>query len=234
MTISLPMKLRDPIQVYQQILEGEIPTKVALQPIVSLENLTIIGYEALARWPDFSPDVIVSLANTYQEVELLESLIVRAVDEIRNHIPGLLFINVHPSIVNPDLWSVFRHRNVILEVTEVQTVNFKGVLRLREMGFPLALDDLGTGHATFDTLLKLCPEYLKLDKVLTQSMHIKARNSLLESMVGHARRLGAKVIAEGIETKEQLQAAVESGCHFGQGYLLGKPMVFQTNSAKTG
>ncbi|AFM40467.1 EAL domain-containing protein [Desulfosporosinus acidiphilus SJ4] len=227
----MPLNVNNLTQAYFQILEGKIPTNIALQPIIDLTNSTILGYEALARWSSFSPMEIISLAYHYKGLERLESLIVEAILKSWHRIPGLLFINVHPSIVNPDLWSIFRGRNVVLEITEVETIHWEGVLRLRNMGFPLAIDDLGTGYATFDTLLQLRPEYLKLDKVLTQSIHVKARNSLLTAMVDHARRLGSKVIAEGIETKEQWQAAQESGCHFGQGYFLGKPQLFKRNRA---
>jgi EAL domain-containing protein (putative c-di-GMP-specific phosphodiesterase class I) len=229
MTISLPIHLSDPVQAYQWIIEGIIPTTVALQPIVHLEDLRIMGYEALARWSNFSPDSIFSVPRDNQGVERLEALLIQAISRIRSAIPGALFVNVHPSLSNPEIWSVFCHRNVVLEITEVQAINLEGVFRLQDMGFSLALDDLGTGHATFDALLQLRPEFLKLDKVLTQSVHIKARNSLLQAMVAHAHRLGSKVIAEGIETKEQLLAVKESGCHFGQGYLLGKPQLISRN-----
>lgn len=93
------------------------------------------------------------------------------------------------------------------------------------MGFAIAMDDLGTGTATLDSLLKLKPNYLKLDKVLTQSTATKDRNSLFKAFVDHASRINSKVIVEGIETEEQLKASIQAGCHFGQGYLLGKPLI---------
>lgn len=215
--------MNDPYQLYHQILEGIIPTAIALQPIVNLQNSRIIGYEALARWHDFSPEFIFALAVKNQDVDSLESLIVKGIQRIRDLVPGRLFINVHPAVTNPNLWSVFCKRNVVLEITESQSINFRGVSRLRKMGFPLALDDLGTGYSTFEALLQLHPEFLKLDKVLTQATNFMDRDNLFVAMVDYARRSGSQVIAEGIETKEQLQAAKKTGCHFGQGYLLGKP-----------
>jgi len=228
------MLLNDPYELYFQILEGIIPTAVALQPIVSLHNSSIIGYEALTRWRDFSPELIFTLAVKLQGVDSLESLIVKEIQRIRDRVPGLLFINVHPAVTNPHVWNVFCQRDVVLEITESQSINLRGVYELRKMGFPLALDDLGTGYSTFEALLQLHPEFLKLDKVLTQSPHIKARDSLFSAMVEHALRSGSQVIAEGIETKEQLQAAKETGCHFGQGYLLGKPKLFTLDKSNTG
>ena len=228
------MLLNDPYQLYHQILEGSIPTAVALQPIVNLQNSKIIGYEALARWHDYSPEFIFSVAVKHQGVDLLESLIVKEIQRIRDRVPGLLFINVHPAVTNPNVWSVFCKRKVVLEITESQSINLRGVYQLREMGFPLALDDLGTGYSTFEALLQLHPEFLKLDKVLTQSTHIKARDSLFAAMVEHARRSGSEVIAEGIETNEQLKAAKKTGCHFGQGYLLGKPKLCPFDKSNAG
>ncbi|MCB8818619.1 EAL domain-containing protein [Desulfosporosinus shakirovi] len=211
---------------YHQILEGIIPTAIALQPIVNLQNSSIIGYEALARWHNFSPEFIFALAEKHHDVDSLESLVVKEIQRIRDLVPGLLFINVHPAVTNPKLWSIFGQRKVVLEITEAQSINFRGAYRLREMGFPLALDDLGTGHSTFEALLQLQPEFLKLDKVLTQATNFKDRNNLFAAMVDYAWRSGSQVIAEGIETKEQLQAAKKTGCHFGQGYLLGKPRLY--------
>jgi EAL domain-containing protein (putative c-di-GMP-specific phosphodiesterase class I) len=228
------MLLNDPYQLYHRILEGIIPTAIALQPIVNLQNSIIIGYEALARWHDVSPEVIFTVAVKNQGVNSLETLIVKEIQRIRDRIPGLLFINVFPTVADPNLWSVFCKRDVVLEMTESQSINLRGVYRLREMGFPLALDDLGTGYSTFDALLQLYPEFLKLDKVLTQSTNLKVRDSLFEAMVEHALRSGSQVIAEGIETEEQLQAAKKTGCHFGQGYLLGKPKLCPLDKSNAG
>jgi len=230
----MPMLVDDPYELYHRILEGIIPTAVALQPIVNLQNSIIIGYEALARWHDVSPEVIFTVAVKLQGVNLLESLIVKEIQRIRDRVPGLLFINVHPTVTNPNVWNVFCERNVVLEITESQRINLRGVYRLRELGFPLALDDLGTGYSTFDALLQLHPEFLKLDKVLTQSTNLKVRDSLFAAMVEHALRSGSQVIAEGIETEEQLQAAKKTGCHFGQGYLLGKPKLCISGKSNSG
>lgn len=219
----MTMQLNDQYQLFKRILEGGILTAVALQPIVNLQNSRIFGYEVLARWHDKSPEFIFSLAVKYQSVDLLESLIVKEIQRIHDRVPGLLFINVHPAVTNPNMWSVFCKRNVVLEITESQSINLPGVFRLRELSFPLAMDDFGTGYSTFEALLQMHPEFLKLDKVLTQSTNLKGRDSLFEAMVEYARRSGSQVIVEGIETEEQLQAAKKAGCHFGQGYLLGRP-----------
>lgn len=221
-------------RAYNLILKGVIPTKVALQPIINLRDSTVFGYEALARWQDFPPDLIFAQAVKHRTVEMLERLIVKRIHLIREFVPGFLFVNVYPSVTNPNLWDIFSGRNIVLEITEAQSINLRGVYRLREKGFPLALDDLGTGYSTFEALLELHPDFLKLDRVLTQSKNLQARDSLFVAMVEHARLTSAQVIVEGIETEEQLLAVKKAGCHFGQGYLLGKPQLFTQEGVGTG
>jgi len=208
-----------------QILDGNITTKIAIQPIVNLRTSETYGYEVLARWDELPPDHIFALAEEENVVEILEELIIRAVRIKRPYIKGYLFVNVFPSIKHHKRFECLAKQNVILEITEASAINFHGVNKLKKMGFAIAIDDLGTGKATFESLLELRPNYLKLDKVLTQSLAIEDRNSLFKAIVDHASRIGSKVIAEGIETAEQLEASTLMGCHFGQGYFLGKPII---------
>jgi len=202
---------------------GYIPTKIAVQPIVNLQTKEIFGHEVLARWNDFPPDQIFALAEKVNVINILERLILSVIRIKRSRIQGHLFVNVYPSIKNVGIFKCLTEQDVILEITEASTINFDGVDKLKKRGFEIAIDDLGTGYATFESLLRLRPDYLKLDKILTQSPALEDRNSLFKAFVDHASRISSKVIVEGIETSEQLEASVEMGCHFGQGYLLGKP-----------
>lgn len=209
-----------------RILDGHITTRIAIQPIVNLQTNVVYGHEVLARWNGLPPDYIFTLAEEQNVINILEELIVAVIRIKRPYIKGHLFVNVYPSIKNPETFECLANHNVILEITEASAINFTGVNKLRKMGFSIAIDDLGTGMATFDSLLRLKPNYLKLDKVLTQSFALEDRNSLFKAFVDHASRIGSKVIVEGIETAEQLEASIKMGCHFGQGYLLGKPILF--------
>lgn len=215
----------DMLRNLYQILDGYIPTKIAIQPIINLQTREIFGHEVLARWSDFPPESIFSLAEDRNVVNILEESVLNVIHIKRPWIKGRVFINVHPIIKHPEIFRVLPKNDVILEITEAAAINFQGVNKLKQMGFAIAIDDLGTGTATFDSLLKLRPDYLKLDKVLTQSFAFEDRNSLFKAFVDHASRISSKVIVEGIETEEQLEASIKMGCHFGQGYFLGRPII---------
>lgn len=208
------------------ILTGTIPTRIALQPIVDLKSLRTFGYEALARWPGYAPDHIYTMAEQKCCIVELEKRVADHLLRTYRHVPGKLFVNVHPSLPDPTLWDpLFENygTNLILEITEVERVNWDGIDQLRQWGFPLALDDFGKGHANINTLLQMHPDYIKLDKFLIQAKNRADRDSLMLLLVEHAHRTGAKIIAEGIETEEQFQAVQKAGCDYGQGYLLGRP-----------
>lgn len=221
--ISITALKNDQLWTLYQILEGNISTNIAIQPIFNLQTREIFGHEVLARWSDFPPDRIFSLAEERNVVNILEELMLKVIHVKQHYIQGKIFVNVFPSIKHPETFDILAKNKFILEITEAAAINYHGVNRLKKMGFAIAIDDLGTGTATFDSLLKLRPNYLKLDKVLTQSFAIEDRNSLFKAFVDHASRISSKVIVEGIETEEQLEASIKMGCHYGQGYLLGRP-----------
>lgn len=208
-----------------EIITGHIKTRIAVQPIWDLQNMTLYGHEALARWQDLRSDEVFLAALKLDLVIKLEKLVLQRVGEDRDLISGPLFVNVHPSLPEPSLWECLKNRDVILEITEATAIRLEALDVLRDFGFALALDDIGTGAATLESLALIQPDFIKLDKSLTQSKNTKARNSLIKAFVDHATRLNAKVIVEGIETLEQLTATRETGAHYGQGYLLGKPQL---------
>jgi len=228
-TITAALK-NDTLWNLYQVLDGHISTRIAIQPIINLQTNEIYGHEILARWNDFPPDQIFALAEERNVVNILEELIVNKIRIKRPYIKGHMFVNIFPSIKHPEIFEYLSKENVILEITEASAINFQGVSKLKKMGFSIAIDDLGTGTATFDSLLKIRPNYLKLDKVLTQSFALEDRNSLFKAFVDHASRINAKVIVEGIETAEQLEASVKTGCHYGQGYFLGKPTILSSSN----
>lgn len=211
-----------------QILDGKIPTQIALQPIFGFRDHEVYGHEVLARWSTFPPDEVFRCAHERNLVPDLEKVLLDNIISIRNVIDGRLFINLHPTLPQPDKWNVLRNKNVILEITELTNIQYEGIKVLKDLGFKLALDDIGTGSATLENLTRLQPDYLKLDKILVQSQNVFARNSLIKAFVDHACRLNAKVIIEGIETLEQYNAAKDTGAHYGQGYFLGKPKLINS------
>lgn len=116
-----------------------------------------------------------------------------------------------------------------LEVTESMLADdehTRGVLGdLRELGVSLALDDFGTGFSSLGVLRSLPVECLKIDRSFVRSMHIDAGDAaLVRTIVAMGRELGLRVLAEGVEEREQLDALKGMGCDEIQGFLLGKPM----------
>lgn len=120
--------------------------------------------------------------------------------------------------------------SVCLELTERQMVDDSGECsaqskRLRALGMQIALDDFGTGYSSFTHLLELPLDYLKLDRVLVKDIDSNTRNQALTAgIVEMAHRLGMKVVAEGIESKEEFDIACELGCDYLQGYYIARPM----------
>jgi len=146
-----------------------------------------------------------------------------------------LFLNVHPSelnerfIVQPDD-PIFNHsEDVYLEITEsVPLSHFelcKHILHeVRGRGVYLVVDDLGAGYSNLKYIADLHPRIVKLDRELVAGLTKGTRlHKLVSAIVVLCRELGARVVAEGIETQEELFAVRDAGAHYGQGYLLARP-----------
>ncbi len=209
---------------------------VALQPIVNFERRGVFGHEALARCksPLFKdPRALINeaLASAWmgQLGRALRAMAVRSC-------PGTaLFLNLHPAefdegwLVRPDD-AIFCHDETIyLEITEsVPLSHYKhchGVLReIRGRGISLAVDDLGAGYSNLKYIADLSPEVVKLDRELIANLRSQTRlHKLVTAIVRLCDVLGAKVVAEGIETIEEMWAVIDTGAHYGQGYLFARP-----------
>ncbi len=207
-----------------------------MQPVVDLVNHRVLGHEALlrSRAPEFKspiPIIETALANGFM------GTLGRALREMAlTSCPDLpLFLNLHPAefdegwLVRPDD-PIFRHDHaVFLEITEsVPLSHFRmchGVLKeIRSKGVFLAVDDLGAGYSNFKYIADLSPEIVKLDRELVAGVNKDRRLfTLVKAIVHMCNDLGAKVVAEGIETVDELKAVIDAGAHYGQGYLLARP-----------
>jgi EAL domain-containing protein (putative c-di-GMP-specific phosphodiesterase class I) len=122
---------------------------------------------------------------------------------------------------------------VIVECTEQQAIGDlphlkKQAKALRRLGFGFAIDDAGAGYASFNVIATLEPSIIKIDRDIVCHIGNKeseAKKALVEAFVSFSRRIGAKVVAEGIETRRDLIALQEREVDFGQGYLLGRSSV---------
>jgi EAL domain-containing protein (putative c-di-GMP-specific phosphodiesterase class I) len=124
-------------------------------------------------------------------------------------------------------------RQMVVECTEQQAIADiahlkKQVRALRRLGFGFAIDDAGAGYASFNVIAALEPSIIKIDRQIVSRIGNKdgeAKKALVEAFVSFSRRIGAKVVAEGIENRRDLLALQDREVDFGQGFLLGRPAV---------
>jgi EAL domain-containing protein (putative c-di-GMP-specific phosphodiesterase class I) len=102
----------------------------------------------------------------------------------------------------------------------------KKLFQFRQAGVDIALDDFGTGYSSISYLKKFPTDYIKIDKSFVKTMTVVSNDKVLcEAIIVMAKKLGIKVVAEGVETQEQYDILKEMGCHYGQGYYIARPMV---------
>lgn len=213
------------------------------QPIVNLETRTIIGYEALSRGPAGTelenPEVMFELARDFDLVWDLEALCIQNVVPWLNDVcaRGYLFFNLESHFIQQlqhrgtDVFEPFFNcnRQVVIEVTERSAIRdyrtFRRTLHdLKKLGFKIAIDDCGSGYATLEAVAELQPDYLKVGHSLFHGVERDPiRRRLVELVARCADTIGARTIAEAIETEEQLQVCKDLGITEGQGYLLARP-----------
>jgi diguanylate cyclase (GGDEF)-like protein len=212
---------------------------IEVQPIVDLRAGRVRGYEALARFKvdgDRSPLRWFALADRMRlRAELEVACLQRALALFPDRPSGThLTVNLSPDVLEvPDVRDAFRKlgdlRGLVLELTEDAVVDDYG--RLSEQlkpylaqGLRIAVDDFGTGQANLRHAWKLKPQYLKLARPLVTSLDVDdARRALVGSIVTYSERVGAAVIAEGVESAADLNALRSIGVPFAQGLRLAAP-----------
>ena len=214
----------------------EKAVRMVYQPVVDLRTRRIFAYEALVRSkaPEFAspPDLFnaaVEHSCTGELGRMLRELSLEGCPDFP------LFLNIHPAelneryIVQPND-PIFQHdRDVYLEITEgvplshfhlCQTI----LSEVRDRGVYLVVDDLGAGYSNLKYIADLQPRVVKLDRGLIAGLTQGSRMfKLVSAIVVLCTELDAVVVAEGIETVEELEAVIASGAQFGQGYLLARP-----------
>jgi len=220
--------------------EGRIRT--LFQPIVSLSNGSVLGYEALSRGPIGtrleSADALFSTAAERGAAAQLEHICrLRAMANASGIPPGCyLFLNISPRVfeerheaLSRDVVDQNLQERIVLEITEKQAIDdfdlFKRTLQhYSRQGFKVAIDDAGAGHNSLRAVTEVRPHFIKLDMALVRDIdRDRAKNALVSAIIIFARRIDAKVLAEGIETVEELATLIEIGVEYGQGFLLARP-----------
>ncbi len=232
-------------ETLQRIIVRE-EVDVLYQPILTLGELGIFGFEALSTAADgtgiANAEMLFALAAEANLSTQLDRVCRRRAftDAQRWLGDSRLFLNTDPRTIedlgtrDDALFHLFQsggispHR-VVLEITERSAIGnlalFEATLnRLRDYGIGIAVDDAGAGYASLNTIARLKPDFLKFDIALVRDIdRDRVKQELLATVQELGSRVNARVIAEGIETEGELTTLMEAGVEFGQGYLLAKP-----------
>ncbi|GGW68214.1 GGDEF domain-containing protein [Alishewanella tabrizica] len=218
------------------------------QPIISLSDAKVIGFEALIRGPSdsplHSPLQLFKTALACKALEQLEMLCRElSIQAFANAgIAGKLFLNVNPLLLltadHPSgLTKTMLQQagldpaRVVIEISEQYQVEdatllVKAVHHYRELGFLIAIDDLGSGFSGLKLWSELEPDIVKIDRYFISDVHRDpTKKAFVQNIIRLAKATGALIVAEGIETQEELMMCRELGADLAQGYLLGRPQI---------
>ncbi len=231
---------------------------IVFQPIVSLEEGVIAGFEALVRWdhPEqglIMPDAFIPLAEDtgliygidYRVLEQASERITRWVETYPDSFfaadpPMTLNLNIsgkhfrQPALVGQMEQmlkkSGINPRSIILEITEHALMDHPVTAgeilgKLKNLGIGLSIDDFGTGYSSLSYLQRFPIDVVKIDRSFVAAVRDdRDSQTIVKTIVSLGLSLGLKVVAEGVETKEQLEFLRQSGCQYAQGYYFSKPV----------
>ncbi|MFP4388361.1 MAG: putative bifunctional diguanylate cyclase/phosphodiesterase [Desulfococcaceae bacterium] len=232
------------------VARGEF--SLAYQPIVRLSDGRVVGFETLARWehPErgpVSPETFVPIAErTGTIVPLGEWLLREACRRLRDWLDRhpdapRRYLNVNISgkqFMQPDFLTVFRRAagdsglpGSLLRVELTESVLIENVDHmadtlsgLKAMGVRIAIDDFGTGYSSLSYLHRFPIDVIKIDRSFVVRMGSREKRDLVAVIVSIAHGMNMTVVAEGVETEEQLATLREYGCEYGQGFLFSEPL----------
>ncbi len=232
--------MRNKEKIQELIIKESI--KTVYQPLIRFEDNEIIGYEALSRGPEGTEyenpyllfdaaaeaDILFELDRLCRKKALLNAKSISSKHR--------LFINCLPSTVHdPEFRDAYLKSfldevnispaNIVLEVTEREAIeNFElfkeAVSYYSGLGFAIAVDDTGTGYSGLETLFELKPDFIKIDISIVRGIDKNiVKQELVKALIAVSKKLNSTVIAEGIETEDELNTLKKIGVHLGQGFL---------------
>nr|WP_246386562.1 GGDEF domain-containing phosphodiesterase [Litorivivens lipolytica] len=225
---------------------------VVFQPLMEISNSGVAGFEALVRWDSprlgsVSPVEFIPLAEKTGLIDAVSTVVLKHISsQIRDWkrrgycVPPISF-NLSPSTLeNVDGAEKFLIQletyglcpgDLVLEFTETAVIHNEEVVAenirvLARHGFRIALDDFGTGYSSLENLYKLHISKLKIDKSFVFKIKGSVKHAnIVRGLISMARSIDLNVIAEGVESEDQLEMLREWGCDMAQGYIFAKPML---------
>ncbi len=150
---------------------------------------------------------------------------------IKNFLPSVIYdpnvclrtttALIHKYNLNP--------KNIVFEVVESEEISDTDHLLnildfYRERGFNIALDDMGSGYSSLNRLIRLNPDYIKIDMEIIRDIHkVELKQAIFKSLVSISKNANISILAEGVETRKELEYVVVNGANLVQGYYFGKP-----------
>ena len=249
-------------ELRQALERNEI--EVHYQPIARLATMQLAGFEALVRWQHpklglLAPESFISLAEETGMIREIGRVVLNEAGRqlgiwqraYRTAEPAFVAVNlsssqlIEPGLVD-DIKQIINRESLLpgsfkIEVTESLVMQYPEraaqiLERLGELGVGLSCDDFGTGYSSLSSLRKLPFDTLKVDRsFISQEGQEQRAGIILNAIITMGHELGLSVVAEGIESQEQVNRLGELGCDYGQGFFIGKPITArQVNDALAG
>lgn len=229
------------------INEPDTYLKIAFQPIIEARSGEIFGFEALSRI--LGTTVFNNIADLFPFAEKIGQLYpvetlcrrqaISSYPSIAQN-KEMLFLNINPQVLaDPEFSSGHTRKlltergltpsDVVLEITEHSAIEnfdtFRDALsHYRNQGYLIALDDVGTGYSSLQSVAELHPDFLKVDRSLIKGVNADPiKWALLETFVTFSKRIGCRIIAEGVETAEEMRTVIQLGVDYVQGFFVARP-----------
>jgi EAL domain-containing protein (putative c-di-GMP-specific phosphodiesterase class I) len=238
-------------KLFELVLEERV--RSVYEPIVEVATRTVFGYEALARGPEgselHSPAALFKSASEQDFLFQLDRLCRQSGLDGARDFPGdaKLFLNIRPTTIYDPSFRAdalrqtlescgLAPKDVVLEISEQESIsNFEIFREIRDyygnLGFQIAMDDVGAGYASLEAVMELSPEFIKVDRAFVTGIDEDlTRQELLRALHSVSEQIGARIIGEGLDTLEELETLGRLGIPFGQGWLFGKPHPLRTDT----
>jgi EAL domain-containing protein (putative c-di-GMP-specific phosphodiesterase class I) len=218
----------------------------AYQPILLLEDRTVLGFEALSRGSRGSgleaPDDLFGAATEHELLVELDRLCRARALLSSGRVPSSarIFINTLPATVRDPQFrgkplidflgrAQVAPSRIVIEITEKLVIENYALFReamayFTDLGMSFAVDDVGAGYSGLESIARLKPAFLKIDMTLVRDVHVSLVNrEMVKAIISMGEGIGSTVIAEGIQTEEEANALLKMGVRYGQGFYLARP-----------